>query len=79
MESKTNKSEEIKGIVFEGVEYVNQVMAAKMAGVTIPTFKRKVALFRIEGHKLRDNSKKFYIKSDIQTAIENGLFNKWWM
>lgn len=78
---ETRKIEEVKntrGVIVDGVEYFNQAQATKMAGVSIPTFKKKVELFNIPSKK-QQNGRQIYAKSDIITAIENGWFNKWWM
>ena len=79
MEKQKEKAPmDVKGIVIDGVEYLNQTQAAEMTGLTLFTFKKKVEEFGIE--KIRRASRKIlYRKSDIEKAIELGWFKKWFM
>ena len=74
MEDKVN----VKSFVIEGVEYINQHSAIVMSGLTEPTFKKRVAEFGIE-KQIRPNRRILYRKADIEAAIRNGWFNKWFM
>lgn len=74
--SEQNKIESLKGIVIDGVELVSQQQAAIMAGVSLPTFRKKAKLFRIESVK-RSNYQ-LYRKQDIETAITNNWFSRMW-
>lgn len=76
---KTNLNEPMnaKGIIIDGIECVTQNQAAKMAGVSLPTFRKKVQLFQIE--KIQRSNRSLYRKQDILIAIENNWFAKWWV
>ena len=74
MEEKTK----IKSFFIEGVEYVNQKSAIMMSGLTEPTFKKRVAEFGIE-RQVKSNRRILYRKADIENAIRNGWFQKWFM
>lgn len=67
-----------KGIVIDGVEYLNQSQAAELAGLSILTFKKRVEEFSIERIK-RPSGKVLYPIKEIEYAIENGWFKKWFM
>ena len=67
----------IKGVVVDGVELINQKQAAQLAGVTLPTFRKKVALFNIE--RIYPTGKQhLYRRKDIESAIENNWFSNMW-
>ncbi len=66
-----------KGIIIDGVECLNQKQAAQLAGVSLPTFRKKVQLFQIE--KIQRSNRSLYRKQDIEIAIENNWFAKWWV
>ncbi len=76
---KTNLNEPMnaKGIIIDGIECVTQNQAAQMAGVSLPTFRKKVQLFQIE--KIQRSNRSLYRKQDILIAIENNWFAKWWV
>ena len=76
---KTNLNEPMnaQGIIIDGIECVTQNQAAKMAGVSLPTFRKKVQLFQIE--KIQRSNRSLYRKQDILIAIENNWFAKWWV
>lgn len=76
---KTNLNEPMnaKGIIIDGIECVTQNQAAQMAGVSLPTFRKKVQLFQIE--KIQRSNRSLYRKQDIEIAIENNWFAKWWV
>lgn len=76
---KTNLNEPMnaKGIIIDGIECVTQKQAAQMAGVSLPTFRKKVQLFQIE--KIQRSNRSLYRKQDILIAIENNWFAKWWV
>lgn len=76
---KTNMNEPMnaKGIIIDGIECVTQNQAAQMAGVSLPTFRKKVQLFQIE--KIQRSNRSLYRKQDILIAIENNWFAKWWV
>lgn len=76
---KVNLSEPMnaKGIIIDGTECVTQNQAAQMAGVSLPTFRKKVQLFKIE--KVQRSNRSLYRKQDILNAIENNWFAKWWV
>ena len=68
----------IKSFFVDGIEYVNQHSAVVMSGLTDITFKKRVTEFGIKNTK-RENGRIIYRKSDIEDAIRNGWFNKWFM
>lgn len=72
-----NEPMNAKGIIIDGIEFVTQNQAAKMAGVSLPTFRKKVQLFQIE--KIQRSNRSLYRKQDILIAIENNWFAKWWV
>ena len=72
-----NESLNTKGIIIDGVECVTQKQATQMAGVSLPTFKKKVKLFQIE--TIQRSNRQLYRKQDILSAIENNWFAKWWV
>lgn len=72
-----NDAMSTKGIIIDGVELVTQNQAAQMAGVSLPTFKKKVKLFNIE--KIQRSNRSLFRKQDILDAIENNWFAKWWV
>ncbi len=76
---KTNLNEptNAKGIIIDGIECVTQNQAAQMAGVSLPTFRKKVKLFNIE--KIQRSNRSLFRRLDIETAIENNWFAKWWV
>lgn len=65
-------------IIIDGVEYFNQNQAALTAGVSVPTFKKRVKEFAIRQVK-RPSGRIFYRKQDIEAAISKGWFKKWFM
>lgn len=67
----------VKGIIIAGIECITQNQAAQMAGVSLPTFRKKVKLFNIE--RVQWSNRSLYRKQDILTAIENNWFAKWWV
>ena len=75
---KINVPMNAKGIVIDGVEYLNQSQAAEMVGLSIQTFKKKVNEFQIESIK-RPSGKKLFRRDSIENAIKNGWFKKWFM
>ena len=74
---KTNEPMNAKGIIIDGVECVTLKQAMQMAGVSYPTFVKKVELFKIE--KIRRSNRSLFRRQDIETAIENNWFAKWWV
>lgn len=74
MEKKVN----VKSFFIEGVEYINQHQAIVMSGLTDPTFKKRVEEFSIE-KTIRPNRRILYRKADIENAMRNGWFQKWFM
>lgn len=72
-----NEPMNAKGIIIDGIECVTQNQAAQMAGVSLPTFRKKVQLFQIE--KIQRSNRSLYRKQDILIAIENNWFAKWWV
>ena len=72
-----NDAMSTKGIIIDGVELVTQNQAAQMAGVSLPTFKKKVRLFEIES--IKRSNRQLFRKQDILDAIENNWFAKWWV
>lgn len=72
-----NEPMNARGIIIDGTECVTQNQAALMAGVSLPTFRKKVKLFNIE--KIQRSNRSLYRKQDILTAIENNWFAKWWV
>ena len=71
-------STDAKGIVIDGVEYFNQSQAAKMVGLTVLTFKKRVEEFGIE-HIKRPSGKILFSKDSLEKATENGWFKKWFL
>jgi len=76
---KENLNEQMsaKGIMINGIECITQNQAAQMAGVSLPTFRKKVKLFNIE--RVQWSNRSLYRKQDILTAIGNNWFAKWWV
>ena len=72
-----NDAMSTKGIIIDGVELVTQNQAAQMAGVSLPTFKKKVKLFEIES--VKRSNRQLFRKQDILDAIEKNWFAKWWV
>lgn len=72
-----NETMDAKGIIIDGIECVTQKQALQMAGVSYPTFMKKITLFQIETVKFQN--RKLYRKQDILDAIENNWFAKWWV
>lgn len=66
-----NDAMSTKGIIIDGVELVTQNQAAQMAGVSLPTFKKKVKLFEIES--IKRSNRQLFRKQDILDAIEKKL------
>lgn len=75
--TKVNEAMNVKGILIDGVECVTQKQATQMAGVSLPTFLKKVKLFEIES--IKRSNRQLYRKQDILSAIENNWFAKWWL
>ena len=73
---RTNK--DVKCVVLDGVEYVNQMNAAKMVGMSIPTFKKRVECYGIKQVKVPAYLKVLFRKKDIEDALERGFFTKWY-
>lgn len=74
---KTNEPMSAKGIIIDGTECVTLKQAMQMAGVSYPTFVKKVNLFHIE--VIKRSNRQLFRKQDILTAIENNWFAKWWV
>lgn len=72
----TNK--DVKCVVLDGVEYVNQMNAAKMVGMSIPTFKKRVECYDIKQVNVPVYKKVLFLKKDIEEAVERGYFTKWY-
>ncbi len=72
-----NESMSTKGIIIDGVECITQKQAAQMARVSLPTFRKKVKLFQIG--TVQRSKRPLYKKQDIEKAIEQNWFAKWWM
>lgn len=72
-----NVSLNTRGIIINGVELLTQNQAVQLAGVSLPTFKKKVKLFNIE--KIQRSNRSLFRKQDILDAIENNWFAKWWV
>ena len=72
------KPTDAKGIVIDGVEYFNQSQAAKMVGLTVFTFRKRVEEFSIEYIK-RPSGKILFSKDSLEKATENGWFKKWFL
>lgn len=75
---KKQMNESKQSIIIDGVEYITQIQAREMAGVSAPTFRKKVNLFGIE-RITKASRKVFFRKSDIEDAAKNGWFAKWWV
>ena len=73
---KTNK--DVKFVVLDGVEYVNQANAVKMVGMSVPTFRKRVESYGIKQVKVPAYQKVLYRKKDIEDALERGFFTKWY-
>ena len=78
MKAKENVSMNAKGIVIDGVEYLNQSQAAEMVGLSVLTLKKRVEEFGIEKAK-RPSGRVLFRRDSIEKAIENGWFKKWFM
>ncbi len=72
------KNKEVKCIVLDGVEYVNQANAIKMVGMSIPTFRKRVESYGIKQVNIPAYKKVLFQKKDIEDAIERGYFTKWY-
>lgn len=75
MKSKNN---EVKCVILDGVEYVNQANAVKMVGMSIPTFRKRVESYGIKKVNVPAYQKVLFLKKDIEDAIERGYFTKWY-
>lgn len=73
----TKESLGIKGVIIDGVEYITRPQAIQMAGVTLPTFKRKVKLFQIDF--VQRSNRQLFKREDIETAISNNWFSSMWV
>ncbi len=75
MERKNN---DVKCVVLDGVEYVNQANAVKMVGMSVPTFRKRVESYGIKQVNVPAYRKVLYRKKDIEDALERGYFSKWY-
>ena len=73
----TKESLDIKGVIIDGVEYITRPQAIQMAGVSLPTFKRKVKLFQIDF--VQRSNRQLFKRKDIETAISNNWFSSMWV
>lgn len=73
---RTNK--DVKCVVLDGVEYVNQANAVKMVGMSVPTFRKRVESYGIKQVNVPAYRKVLYRKKDIEDALERGYFSKWY-
>lgn len=69
---------DVKCVVLDGIEYVNQANASKMVGMSIPTFRKRVEAYGINQVNLPAYKKVLFRKQDILNAIERGYFTKWY-
>lgn len=77
--NKPNKTNaEVTTILYRGEECITQNDAMRIVSMTRPTFKKRVKKFGIE-EIVTDSKRIFYRKRDIENAINNGQFLKWYM
>lgn len=58
-----------------GETYVTQTQASQMAGVTTLTLKKKLKAKGIKPLIIQSSRNVFYIRREIEKAIEDGVFN----
>ncbi len=69
------KNEDFRGVNIGGQTYLTQTQASLMAGVTILTLKKKLKVRAIKPLTLQSSRNVFYLKSEIEKAVEDGVFN----
>jgi len=78
MEKQDKTNATVTTILYRGEECITQNEAMRLAGLTRPPFKKRVRKFGIE-EIVTESKRIFYRKSDIENAIKNGQFLKWYM
>ncbi len=69
---KNKRNEDVKGIIYEGVEYIKTGQAVEMTGLAFQTFKKRAAQFEIESINLPLSRYPLFKKQEIVEAIHNG-------
>lgn len=69
---KIKRNEDVKGIIYEGVEYVKTGQAVEMTGLAFQTFKKRAAQFGIVSVKLPLSRYPLFRKQEIVEAMHNG-------
>ena len=69
------QEQDFRGVNIGGKTYITQTQASQMAGVTTLTLKRKLKAKGIKPLDIQNSRNVFYLKSEIEKALEDGLFN----
>lgn len=78
MEKQDKTNAMVNTILYRGEECITQNEAMRLVGMTRPTFRKRVMKLGIE-EIVTDSKRKFFRKQDIDNAIKNGQFLKWYM
>lgn len=78
MEKQDKTNAMVTTILYRGEECITQNEAMRLVGMTRPTFRKRVMKLGIE-EIVTDSKRKFFRKQDIDNAIKNGQFLKWYM
>lgn len=78
MEKQDKTNAMVTTILYRGEECITQNEAMRLVGMTRPTFRKRVLKLGIE-EIVTDSKRKFFRKQDIDNAIKNGQFLKWYM
>ncbi len=78
MDRKESTNVMVTTVLYRGEECLTQNEAMRLVGMTRPTFKKRVKKIGIE-EIVTDSKRIFFRKHDIENAIKNGLFLKWYM
>lgn len=68
------QEQDFRGVNIGGQTYITQTQASQMAGVTTLTLKRKLKAKGIKPLANQGSRNVFYLKSEIEKAIEDGVF-----
>lgn len=78
MEKQDKTNAMVTTILYRGEECITQNEAMRLVGMTRPTFRKRVMKLGIE-EIVTDSKRKFFRKQDIDNAIKNGQFLKWYL
>lgn len=78
MEEKNKTNSMVTTILYHGEECITQNDAMRLVSMTRSTFKKRVKKLGIE-EIVTDSKRIFFRKHDIENAIKNGQFLKWYM